>query len=468
MKMVRFYLKINHLFKTISIWSLLFSGIILSQQEKVEKILNRDGTIKPIVDGSYDASGYTLTFGKNDEPIFKKASSNNTALVKWSVLPCSGGSNGVSRMIYSIAVNGTDVYAGGAFTQLGDGTSARYIAKWNGTTWSNLPCSDGSDGVDYHVHAIAVSGTDLYIGGDFTQLGDGTSARYIAKWNGTTWSNLPCSDGSNGVNGIVKTIAVSGSDIFVGGAFTQLGDGTSAKYIAKWNGATWSNLPCSGISNGVNGNVNAVTVNGTDVYVGGDFTQLGDGKSAKSIAKWNGTAWSNLPCSGGSDGVNYVVYSIAVSGSDVFVGGDFTQLGDGTSAKGIIKWNGTTWSNLPCSGGSNGVNYVVYSIAVDGTDVYIGGDFTQLGDGTSAHCIAKWNGNNWSTLKDRLSNGVDNAVRSLTINYSNHKMYIGGDFTSVGFSSKVNNIASFSDSDNPFFRAPSVTTSTTSSITSAE
>ena len=37
--------------------------------------------------------------------------------------------------------------------------------------------------------ALAVSGTNLYAGGDFTTAG-GVPANHIAKWNGSAWSAL--------------------------------------------------------------------------------------------------------------------------------------------------------------------------------------------------------------------------------------------------------------------------------------
>ena len=39
------------------------------------------------------------------------------------------------------------------------------------------------------VYALAVSGMDVYAGGDFTTAG-GVSASRIAKWDGTSWSAL--------------------------------------------------------------------------------------------------------------------------------------------------------------------------------------------------------------------------------------------------------------------------------------
>ncbi len=344
----------------------------------------------------------------------------------WSALP-SGSSNGVNSAVYALAVSGTDIYVGGAFTLLGDGTtSAKYVAKWNGSSWSTLP-SGSSNGVNSAVRVLAANGATVYAGGGFTQLGDGiTSANYLIKWTGA-WATV--GSGNNGVSGNLRAIAVMGSDVYIGGLFTLLGDGTSAKNIAKWDGSSWSALP-SGSSNGVNATVYALAVSGTDLYVGGAFTLLGDGTtSAKSIAKWNGSSWSTLP-SGSSNGVNSAVYALAVSGTNIYVGGQFTLLGDGTtSAKYIAKWNGSSWSTLT-SGSSNGVNSNVYALAVSGTGLYVGGSFAQLGDGTSANRIAKWNGSSWSTLPSGSSNGVNGAVNVLAVSGTN--VYVGGLFTQLG------------------------------------
>src|SRR5207237_8615636 len=46
-----------------------------------------------------------------------------------------------------------------------------------------------------------------------------------------------------------------------------------------------------------------------------------------SIAKWDGSSWTAL-----GSGVNYAVYALAVSGSDLYAGGTFTTAGGKVSA----------------------------------------------------------------------------------------------------------------------------------------
>ena len=103
-----------------------------------------------------------------------------------------------------------------------------------------------------------------------------------------TWASLP----NLGLNGRVNDIAVMGSDVYVGGDFTQTADGsvTNLNYIAKFSGGAWAALP----GNGLSSSVFALTVVGTDLYVGGDFTQSADG----SVTNLNHIAKLTTPSTG--------------------------------------------------------------------------------------------------------------------------------------------------------------------------
>jgi hypothetical protein len=158
-----------------------------------------------------------------------------------------------------------------------------------------------------------VIGSDLYVCG---------SIGPIAKWDGTNWSSL------GGVfNNEPQCLAVSGTDLYVGGSFTTAG-GDSANRIAKWSASGgWSAL-----GSGTNGNVLSIVVNGTDLYAGGFFTTAG-GDSAYYIAKWDGTNWSPL-----GSGTNDAVFTFALDGNNLYVGGQFTTAGGKPSGY-IALWH---------------------------------------------------------------------------------------------------------------------------------
>ncbi len=261
--------------------------------------------------------------------------------------------------------------------------------------WSSMGGMPGTDG-DVYASVVDASG-NLYIGGSFTVVGE-TTANGIAKWNGTSWSAL-----GSGMNGNVSALALSGSDLYAGGGFTTAG-GVATTNIAKWEGTNWSAL-----GSGLNGVVDALALSGSDLYAGGDFSTAG-GVAANCVAKWNGSNWSAL-----GSGLNGVVYALALSGSDLYAGGNFTTAG-GNSANFVAKWDGSSWSAL-----GSGMNDFVEALTVLGSDLYVGGNFSTAG-GVVANSIAKWDGNSWSTLASGF--GVDVAALAV----SGSDLYAGGPF----------------------------------------
>ena len=320
--------------------------------------------------------------------------------------------------VYALAASGSDLYAGGDFKTAG-GVTANCIAKWDGSSWHALGAGIGGEMEEDHpfVFALAVSGSDLYVGGYFTTAGSVT-ANYIARWDGSSWHALGA-----GVDYTVSALAVSGSDLYAGGGFTTAGD-VAANRIARWDGSSWQAL-----SSGMNSQVNALAVSGSDLYAGGGFTTAGD-VTANYVAKWNGSSWSAL-----GSGMNREVYALAMSGTNLYAGGWFTTAG-GVTANGIAKWNGSSWSAL--GSGIGGDSSFVSALAVAGTNLYAGGLFTTAG-GITVSNIARWDGSNWSALGSGMTGDNPPAVSALAV-AGNGDLYAGGQFTTAG-GITVSNIA---------------------------
>lgn len=334
----------------------------------------------------YVAGFFTQTFDGAVKNLNKIARFDGT---NWSALP----NQGLDGVVNALAVVGSDLYVGGQFSKTADGavTHLNNIAKFDGTSWSALP----HEGLNQTVYALAASFppgggvASLYVGGDFTGTADGavTGLNGIAKFKSTTWSALP----NNGLNDYVSTLAVSGKDLYVGGGFTQTNDATvtNLNYIAKFRKGTWSALPNHGLDNEVYTlAVSSPRGAGTPiVYAGGSFTKTGDGTLLLNrVAEFSGGGWSALPHGGLDD----EVYTLAVSGNNLYAGGAFFESTDGavTNMNNIAKFGASNWSVLP----HNGMNDQVYSMALKGGDLYVGGPFTGTGDGvvSNLNAIAKF------------------------------------------------------------------------------
>ena len=309
--------------------------------------------------------------------------------------------NGVNGTVNALAVQNARLFVGGDFSVAG-ATNVSRVAWWDGTFWHSL-----GDGVDGPVTAIAAKEDGgLYVGGQFTHAGNIEGANYVAKWDGGAWSAL-----GNGVDGIVSAIAIAPGEIYVGGGFGVAG-GASVKSAAKWNERSQSWAPLlDRDGSGVDGNVFAIALTRSEVYLGGFFA-VG---AAHGIASTRRTGWTVL-----GQGVSGTVYAATVDDNSVYAGGEFTFAG-GALAANIARWDGEGWSPLGA-----GVNGPVRAIVV-GPDkkVYAGGSFTQV-DGLSALNTAVWDGSRWATLGIGL-NGVVNALA-----VGNGKVYAGGDFVLAG------------------------------------
>jgi len=380
-------------------------------------VLNDANAVYPIrIDPTFsDADWVSLNSGLPAEPVGPVAvdSSGNVYVVSvfspssvakwngstWSVLGSAFG-GGDYTAVYALAVNGTNLYAGGLFTSV-SGVAATNIAKWDGSAWSSL-----GPGLNDEVNALAVNETDLYAGGSFTTAGAVTNANHIAKWDGGVWSAL-----GSGVDSGVSALAVGGSNVYVGGYFTTAG-GIPANHVAKWNGVSWSALDL-----GTEGEVYSLALEGANLYVGGYITSAGS-VPVNNIAKWDGIVWSAL-----GTGTDAGVYSLAVIGHYLYAGGDFTTAG-GTTANGLAQWDGVSWSALG-SGLAGGSYTSVYGLTTAGTNLYAAGDFDEAG-GLPANRLAKWDGGAWSGV----GAGMDGPAFALLVSDTN--LYAGGFFTMAG------------------------------------
>lgn len=396
----------------------------------------------------------------------------------WSALGDTA-QNGVgpSAAVSAVAVVGADVYVGGGFTTVSsstqNGISANQMAKWDSVAGIWYPLGSASqNGTSGSVFALAKSGTDIYVGGSFTAVSSATQSglgvNKIAKWDSAagTWSPLgdAVQNGIAGGSGVVYALALSGTDLYAGGDFLTASSASqpavSANRIVKWIPSAGSWTPFgSAEQNGAIGNsdrVIALLAVGNDVYVGGNRLSVVSSSAQPPLAtpnaaKWNSTteSWTAppaLPNDGFPTGSQ--IETMVDAGDVVYVGGTFTSVA-GVSVNNVACWNKVTrtWSALGTSGNSalNGTNGIVFSLTLNGTDLYVGGRFTTVSSSTqssiSANSIAKWNitTRTWSQLGDAVRNGVTYSSGSASVAamvVSGTNLYVGGNFTAVNSASQ--------------------------------
>src|SRR4030095_10332414 len=107
---------------------------------------------------------------------------------------------------------------------------------------------------------------------------DATTAAAAASWN-------PAPDGP------VRTLAIQGTTVFVGGEFNNVG-GQSRSKSASLDAATGNATPWNPSAGGFGLLVQTITLSGSMAYVGGTFTSIGQRtrRNAAAIDIINGGA----------------------------------------------------------------------------------------------------------------------------------------------------------------------------------
>ncbi len=331
---------------------------------------------------------------------------------------------GMYPFVWTLAVSGTKVYAGGSFTSIG-GQIRNYIAALDTTTGLATAWNPNTGGINPVVHALVVSGTKVYVGGTFTSIG-GQDRGNIAALDTTT--GLATAWNPNGGGGksdaCVNALAVSGSTVYAGGAFTWCG-GQIRLCVAALNATTglataWN--PSADLP------VHALLVSGTTVYAGGSFMNIGgqprNGFAALNATTGLATAWN--PNAVGAPLPE--VRTLAVSGTTVYAGGSFTSVG-GQTRNNIAALDVTT--GLATAWNPN-ANLSVLAMAVSGTKMYVGGDLTSIGGQTRNHIAALdvRTGSSTYGCATAWSADADNTVAALAV--SGATVYAGGNFTNIG------------------------------------
>ena len=419
--------------------------------------------------GTVDASAWSLVsdLAAGEPPRFAPAVvAAASPIGPWSALGSDGtGDGALNDLVDAIVVSGDDLYVGGRFTNAAGIATADYIARWDGTAWSALG-TDGAGGpaltsYGYGVFSLAVSGADLYVGGSFVVLGPdgyagpGTAipgAAYLARWNGSAWSSVGTySTPVGAIGAVVHALAVAGDDLYVGGGFYDAAGIAIADRLAKWDGTTWSAVGSDGAGNAAfdenNDVIDALAVDGTNLYVSGIFTDAAGIAAADNVARWDGSDWSALGSNGAGNGaMNGAVLAVAVSGADLYAGGVFTDAAGIVAADYVARWNGSAWSALgpAAPGWSGALNSSVFALAIAGSNLYVGGGFTNAAGIAAADHVAKWNGSAWSALG---SNGAGNgALSSLSqaLAVSGASLIVGGNYLDAAGLPTADNIAAWS------------------------
>jgi len=320
-----------------------------------------------------------------------------------------------SDTVYTMAATGTLVYVGGAFTNVGLNVRPKLAAIDDttgvATAWNPSP----NDIVETLL--ISQDGNTVYIGGAFTLIGPDTrnhlGAVDIATASATVWD--PNADSN------IKTMAQDGNTLYVGGNFTSIG-GDSRSYIAA---VDLTSASATAWNPSADSNVASLVLNGSVVYAGGDFTSIG-GTTRYYVAALDKTT-GNVTADWSKKLENSVAtLALSDDASKMYVGGFFMSYG-GEDRNNLAEIDLTTGQVTSWNPNPDGAVYAL-AFSPDSSILYAGGDFTHVGVTARRNIASFTRGTGALTAWDPSANG---SVYALTVGTSG-TVYAGGAFTNIG------------------------------------
>jgi hypothetical protein len=351
----------------------------------------------------------------------------------WIELGTGSNALNANYSIWSIIADPSgNIYAAGGFTDSPtyiEGHS--YVAKWNGTNWTevggNGATALNANNAIYSITQDAIG--NIYAAGNFI---DSNGRQYVAKWNGNTWSELGFD--TIGLNATAPIYAVTTDaigNVYAAGAFTDFIFGYDHYYVAEWNGFMWSEVGLDSIY-GLNADSSIqalVTDSHSNLYAAGAFT---DSAGYRYVAKWNGTVWSELGKDSNSLNANGTINAMIIdTAGNIYVGGTFT---DTNGYYYIAKWNGTTWTELS-NPTANQINMLgpINALALDSVgNVYAGGMVPDTNG--NFFFVVVWNGSELLVADNNGSAPLNANAPVLTMTSDKYgNIYAAGNFNDDNF-----------------------------------
>lgn len=351
-------------------------------------------------DGTYLYAGLGATT-TTDAQVWRFDDSIN----EWTRIAGSGAKGGWNtgpELVESLATNGDYVFAG-----LGNTNNSSDAAVWMydkvADSWTRIGYSGSHFPTAIEtVGELIANNSYVYVGLGYN---NSDSRLYRYDISGGTWQQLA----GNGTaynwstDNYVKTIYVDGSEIYVG-----LYNASYAGYIWRYDGANWIKWGGNYIKKsfgyyGMESIENMTTAMGK-LYAGTGNNSPGDAQ----VWEFDGTNWDMV---GGQEVNNswtkdqyQMVTSMAQFKGELYVGlGTTAGYGD------VWKYDGTTWTNVADSGTTSGwVTSIerVLSMASDENYLYVGLGLSTTTDSQ----VFRYDGSTWTQIGGRLTGAGSGSV----------------------------------------------------------
>ncbi|HPS68715.1 MAG TPA: hypothetical protein PLA48_12760 [Holophaga sp.] len=338
-----------------------------------------------------------------------------------SMLSVLGLALSLGTVLMTLACGGTDVVSKGVqpvFSGSYDGSTNSVACYWEGTLRTDL--AGGSGSVSSHAYSPSayVQGY-IYTPGTWTGSVDDGSKTYACYWTGSTRTDLTAT-GATG-NTYATSLTLSGSDIYVGGFYTNSDAPTT--YIPCY----WKNSVFHALGTGTDSaRVTGIGVSGSLVFCSGYYVSGTD-----TVACYWDSAASRHDLPDAASAATYgMTYGIVVTNEQPWIVGHYVSSGKNVPC----IWYGTTAKahvlNLP----TGYTDADAYAVTIKGSDaeyLYCAGYLKESSTNVPCYWRLDISDEDDPKIYDvvRLTDPDGYGAKACALFASGDDLWIGGDST---------------------------------------
>lgn len=259
-----------------------------------------------------------------------------------------------------------------------------------------------------HLKGVAaLSPSDVWAVGFYTEQDTGAFKNLAMHWNGSDWTITPVPNPSQpATDQLKKVAAVSTNDVWAVGGHTR-------STIFRWDGMQWTQVPRPPIvrdethTDVANDLDDIAVVSSNDIWAVGWLDALNGGQWTLTM-HWDGTQWTQIPSPNvtnpsGSPYSQRLDSVVAIASNNVWAAG-YYAVGNVEHTL-VLHWDGNTWSIVPSPDGPptaerpSGDGWLHGIAAAGPNDIIAVGEYNKINFTSQARPLSlRWNGANWTAI----------------------------------------------------------------------